>query len=1135
MNGASSPVIKPSQIAKGNISDTGTGNASAAASAGHQAASSTTGSTKTFANQPVTSSSSASSSTPSSSTKTYSGSHDTSAYWTSQNDIPSSNQSNYNPDDGGGTIGGKGGYNGDLAGNVGTSPVADPNATRKAEAAREMKQIQDEYADLKRGQKQIKSELEKFVVGGSSIGKDTYEGETTTSRGKVQLPSDTSEYTKAINTVADDIDKTERLMKKVETFDKKYGDLGIDKGNLGGIHKELGKQAELAQEVVSDLTGTREKVDEINNRQANLFSGTKKVEVNLQRTGSPTTGTSKTSGEFTSENNGKENPTFGTDKQDKIVEILTDKNSKGTTDAEKIAHAYNAGKINREQYKEAMSNVDTNTGNYTKYKAEKKEEAPKETTTKPSETKETKNETTAPSQKENKEEKKADMKSILTGENSKGTTDAEKITNAYNSGKIDRKQYKEAMSYVDTNTGKYNGPINQTPPSQNKGQTPATQTTNSEDKPSTSGNTRDRGYPSSTDGYDGKNSSGKTPTQINREDASSSKGTSNGNGYKSVSELNSETNGNGVKPETSSGSRVPDAARYGEEKGRAQAANLEKNSSGKTPTQINREDASSSKGNGYVLVSNINTGERNNNTPTNDGSNNNNQRIPDAARYGEEKGRAQATELQRMESERHNTTKGNGYVPVSNVNAGERSSTNPNKPTSESPKPTSEPPKETIVYTDNGYVKTRSDGSKLVQEGTKQSNYDRYGNLLYTVEKDDKGNVTSSSYIDAETQTKGTTHYTKDTTGKQIESAKEVYDNGSGKIIYDMKRENNGDTRTNIYNEDSSVARTEYYSQAKDNYTYTNYGKDATGKQIETGRAEYDNNGNLMYGYNKDDKGNITNFQVGEKGYIPSDLDVEFFKDGGKLDVDNGNIHISYNQRGTYDAEGNHEEYGWDNIRKANKASYEHLHSIDYRGGFGSVDDANTRGIKSSGCGPTATASAIATEYGDTKTANGEPITPDYAVELLPAQTSNNGMEFLKPICEHYDLDSAIGGKDVNSGFNTVAKNGELAMDNLLREGGSVIRSIRGGDHYVAITDIKEENGQKYYYVVDTDQDPKYGTSGDWYLASDAYDPSKEGKVQWNEIKNSGGQTGFIAPVQSEGDTRSISDIMQVDPIARYM
>lgn len=1066
MNGASStsrpssPVIKPSQIAKGNISDTGTGNASAAASAGHQAASSTTGSTKTFANQPVTSSSSASSNTPSSSTKTYSGSHDTSAYWTSRNDIPSSNQSNYNPDDGGGTIGGKGGYNGDLAGNVGTSPVADPNATRKAEAAREMKQIQDEYADLKRGQKQIKSELEKFVVGGSSIGKDTYEGETTTSRGKVQLPSDTSEYTKAINTVSDDIDKTERLMKKVETFDKKYGDLGIDKGNLGGIHKELGKQAESAQEVVSDLTGTREKVDEINNRQANLFNGTKKVEVNLQRTGSPTTGTSKTSGEFTSGNNGKENPTFGTDKQDKIVEILNDKNSKGTTDAEKIAHAYNAGKIDREQYKEAMSNVDTNTGNYTKYKAEKKEEAPKETTTKPSETKETKNETPAPSRKENKEEKKADMKSILTGENSKGTTDAEKITNAYNSGKIDRKQYKEAMSYVDTNTGKYNGPINQTPPSQNKGQTPATQITNQEDKPSTSGNTRDRGYPSSTDGYDGKNSSGKTPTKINREDAASTKGTS--------------------------------------------------------------------KGNGYVPVSNINTGERNNNTPTNNNSKNTESRIPDAARYGEEKGRAQASELERINAERENISKGNGYTPVSDLNK----ETNGSGVKPEIPREAS---KETIVYTDNGYVKTRSDGSKLVQEGTKQSNYDRYGNLLYTVEKDDKGNVTSSSYIDAETQTKGTTHYTKDTTGKQIESAKEVYDNGSGKIIYDMKRENNGDTRTNIYNEDSSVARTEYYSQAKDNYTYINYGKDATGKQIETGKAEYDNNGNLMYGYNKDDKGNITNFQVGEKGYIPSDLDVEFFKDGGKVDVDNGNIHISYNQRGTYDAEGNHEEYGWDNIRKANKASYEHLHSIDYRGGFGSVDDANTRGIKSSGCGPTATASAIATEYGDTKTANGEPITPDYAVELLPAQTSNSGMEFLKPICDHYDLDSAIGGKDVNSGFNTVAKNGELAIDNLLREGGSVIRSIRGGDHYVAITDIKEENGQKYYYVVDTDQDPKYGTTGDWYLASDAYDPSKEGKVQWNEIKNSGGQTGFIAPVQSEGDTRSISDIMQVDSIARYM
>ena len=184
--------------------------------------------------------------------------HENSAYWSTQS-VPTTSTS----------------YPASSNGYVPTGNIqtVDYDEVRRAEAAREMKQIQDDYADLKQGEKQIGSKLDKFVVDGASIGKHTYRGEAAVSHSKVQLPTDTSEYTDAINSVADDLERTEELQRRVAEFDTKYGDLGINMDELGGIHSELGKKMEEAQGVMDELIGTREKVDEINQRQANLFGG----------------------------------------------------------------------------------------------------------------------------------------------------------------------------------------------------------------------------------------------------------------------------------------------------------------------------------------------------------------------------------------------------------------------------------------------------------------------------------------------------------------------------------------------------------------------------------------------------------------------------------------------------------------------------------------------------------------------------------------------------------------------------------------------------------------------------------------------------------------------------------------------
>ena len=217
---------------------------------------------------------SSSSVTPSSSGgSSNTGNHENSAYWSTQSSNTSSTSSTSYPASSNGYV---------PTGNIQT---VDYEAIRRAEAAKEMKQIQDDYADLKQGEKQIGSTLDKFVVNGASIGKHTYKGEAAAAHSKVQLPTDTSEYTDAINSVADDLERTEELQRKVAEFGTKYGDLDIDEGELGGIHSELDKKVEEAQDVIDDLKGTRDKIDEINQRQANLFSGSKSVKSNLSVNG----------------------------------------------------------------------------------------------------------------------------------------------------------------------------------------------------------------------------------------------------------------------------------------------------------------------------------------------------------------------------------------------------------------------------------------------------------------------------------------------------------------------------------------------------------------------------------------------------------------------------------------------------------------------------------------------------------------------------------------------------------------------------------------------------------------------------------------------------------------------------------
>ena len=405
--------------------------------------------------------------------------------------------------------------------------------------------------------------------------------------------------------------------------------------------------------------------------------------------------------------------------------------------------------------------------------------------------------------------------------------------------------------------------------------------------------------------------------------------------------------------------------------------------------------------------------------------------------------------------------------------------------------------------------------------------------LTYQYTYNPDGTIASATGYDSDGNIVSITNYEFDESGNLQKATTVDADNN---LLYVTTKTENGDVVGYGYDENGNVNEEKYYNSDTKATSVKTYGYDENGNQYELSKSEYDSNGQMLYAVEMNEFGDITDCIVGQNGYIPSDVEGSYIQDGASIDVSNGVKHISYNQRVTYNENGEHEVDGWTNIRKDNQGSYDHLHQTsNWRGGFAPVVDSNgnimiapPRTIKTSGCGSTSTATALSTMYGDTKTPDGEPLTPDYLAEMLPAQSSNEGMEFLETICEHY----GIGYDKGNNGINFTKDNhGQPsdAVDNLLQAGGKVIKCVGGGSHYIAITDMKEENGQKYYFVCDPDVDPKNGTTGEWYLADMSNDPSKSGRLQWNQIAGSG-QTGFIAPLQEDGDTRSIYDFMGVDP-----
>ena len=165
---------------------------------------------------------------------------------------------------------------------------------------------------------------------------------------------------------------------------------------------------------------------------------------------------------------------------------------------------------------------------------------------------------------------------------------------------------------------------------------------------------------------------------------------------------------------------------------------------------------------------------------------------------------------------------------------------------------------------------------------------------------------------------------------------------------------------------------------------------------------------------------------------------------------------------------------------------------------------AENRTIDTSGCSAASSASAVASIFGDTKTPDGKEISPSEVMSLYNSAQSNQG-GFADIIEDYYGLDTAT---DVR--FGQQATDGSNCLDNLLENGGAVVKSINDGDHYIAVTDVKYEDGHKYYYVVDPNNRSTTDV-GKWCIA-DAKPEETPDWYQWSDISTSHGQTVMIAP-----------------------
>ncbi len=171
-----------------------------------------------------------------------------------------------------------------------------------------------------------------------------------------------------------------------------------------------------------------------------------------------------------------------------------------------------------------------------------------------------------------------------------------------------------------------------------------------------------------------------------------------------------------------------------------------------------------------------------------------------------------------------------------------------------------------------------------------------------------------------------------------------------------------------------------------------------------------------------------------------------------------GNRIISYSQKGYYDKNGRWRQWGYKN------------------NGWG-------KKIYESGCGPTSLASCLATMFQDSR------ITPSVIASLMTSSGQNNGFGFAK-ICNRFGLN--YGLKD---GLGSKDSKGNLKINNFLKNGGTIVLSVRDGGHYISILGM---------------------TSDGKYIVNDSYFGSNPGKPKKMSMANiraqHTGQVCWIAP-----------------------
>ena len=203
-----------------------------------------------------------------------------------------------------------------------------------------------------------------------------------------------------------------------------------------------------------------------------------------------------------------------------------------------------------------------------------------------------------------------------------------------------------------------------------------------------------------------------------------------------------------------------------------------------------------------------------------------------------------------------------------------------------------------------------------------------------------------------------------------------------------------------------------------------------------------------------------------------------------------------YSQHGYYDEHGNWIQGGWD---------------TKYQEGVnnGTYEQANwQKPIDEKGC-------SLAVSAMVTSNIKQEEITPDQMKPIYQNDSANDGGRFADEVFEHYDLDYST-----NQNFSGHDTAGNLYIDNVLENGGAIIRSVTlfsenssdpvdWNGHYVALLDVDTSGDEKLYYFAD----PNEEQPGKWVTEDSP-------EFQW--MAESHGTTIMVAP-----DGMSIDDALQ--------